>query len=836
MKLWLIYALRNLRSGLRGFWIFLTCLTLGVTAIAIIGSLGAAVERGLTEQGQPLLGGDLEFALVQRDASDPERAYIASLGQVSEVTTLRAMATANEKATLVEIKSVDSAYPLYGKLEFNQPVDDPYTPKNDVRGIAVDELLLGRLGLKIGDTLKIGTLALQIRATIKTEPDRIGDGIVLGPRMLMSSEALQATGLIQPGSLITWRYRVKLVGDTSLVASKNLVETAEKKFPDSGWRIRARDQAAGGAERFVERLGYFMTLVSVAALVVGGAGIANAVAAFVNRRMASIATLKCLGIANRDIFGMFLTEIMLVGLIGIAMALALGAAAPALLNRFAGHLIPLPVTSQVEWRPLAFAAVLGLLITLAFAIWPLARIARVSGTSLFRSATAGVSGQPAWRYIALSLGLLILCALIILPSFDEKRVTAGYLGGLCASFAILSALALGLIKLASLLPKPPNVLLRHAVQSLYRPGNSSLSILLALGLGLGLFVTLALTDRTISYELRNSIPEKAPAFFFLDVRNTELDQFRAALLKEPGVKDIGNAPMLRGRIVKVKDVKAEDVKPAEGSSWALRGDRGLTYADELPAGSTLVKGEWWPKDYHGKPLVSMVDEIADGLGLTIGDKITVNVLGRDVEAEVANFRQVNWRSMGINFIMVFTPDTLKSAPHSHIVTVQMDGGDEAALLNHMAAAYPSITAVRVKDALNTVSDLLGKMLAAVRGASALTLLTGVLVLAGALAAGLSARSYEAVILKTYGATRQQLLTAFAIEYGLLGLVAAIFGIITGSVAAWALARFVLEMPFSFSAPTAALTALLAMVLTIAAGMIVTLRALSAKPSVYLRNE
>jgi putative ABC transport system permease protein len=838
MRLWLVYALRNLRSGLRGFWIFLTCLTLGVAAIAIIGSLGAAVERGLTEQGQPLLGGDLEFSLLQRDVTDAERLYITSKGTVSKAVTLRAMATANESSTLVEMKAVDSAYPLYGQLAFNQAVAsaDIYALKNGVHGIAVDDLLLGRLGLKLGDQVKIGTVPLEVRATIKTEPDRIADGIVLGPRLLLSHEALQATGLIQPGSLITWRYRVKLAGDTSLASAKAVVEDAAKKFPDAGWRLRARDNAAGGAERFVERLGYFMTLVSIAALTVGGAGIANAVAAFVNRRIGTIATLKCLGVANRDIVGMFLTEIVLVGLLGIAVALALGAVAPALLNTFAGHLIPLPVASQVEIKPLVFAAVLGLLITLAFAIWPLARIAQVSGTSLFRAALGGVEGRPAKRFIALSLGILALAALLVVFSFDEMRITLMYLGGLCASFIALAALAKGMIKLAAILPKPSNVLLRHAVQSLYRPGSSSLSILLALGLGLALFVTLALTDRTISNELKAGIPEKAPAFFFLDVQNSELDTFRAAIKEEKTVTSVGNAPMLRGRMVKVKDVKAEDVKASPDSSWALRGDRGLTYAEALPDGSTLTAGTWWPKDYAGPPLVSMVDEIAQGLGLAIGDKITVNVLGRDVEATVANLRQVNWRSMGINFVMVFSPNTLKAAPHSHIVTVNMDGGDEAALLNRMAKTYPSVTAVRVKDALNTVSDLLGKMLSAVRGANVLTLLTGVLVLSGALAAGLSTRSYEAVVLKTYGATKRQLMSAFAIEYGLLGLVAALFGIIVGTAASWFLARYILEMPFSFSAPTAVLTALAAMVITIAAGMIVTLRALSVKPSGYLRNE
>ncbi len=835
--IWLKYALLNLRSGLKGFWIFLTCLTLGVSAIAIIGSLGAAVDRGLTEQGQPLMGGDVEFAIIQREATAKELAFMASKGIVSRITTMRAMATANNQSTLVEIKATDENYPLYGTLTFDQPVNENiFVQKDGADGVAVDPLLLGRLGLKIGDPLKIGSTQLQIRASIKSEPDRISDGIVFGPRLLMSHEALASTGLVQPGSLITWKYRVKLTGDTRLQTAKTVVDEANKKFPDSGWRVRARDQAAGGAERFVERLQYFMTLVSVAALAIGGAGIANAVAAFVNRRLGTIATLKCLGVANRDIFAMFLAEIMLVGLAGILLGLAAGAMSPWVLSALAGHLIPVPVSTQIEWIPLAFAAILGFLVTTAFAIWPLSRISHVSGTALFRSAIMNVGGRPAWSYIAASLTLLLIACLVVLLAFDNRRITAMYLGGLIGSFILLAIMAWAIIKLASLLPRPRNTLWRHAVTSLYRPGTSSLPVIMALGLGLTLFVTLALTDQTISRELRAGIPDKAPAFFFLDVRNEELPMFKAAALAEEGVTAINNAPMMRGRIARVKGVLADKVEATPESQWALRGDRGLTYSATLPEGSKLTDGTWWDANYDGPPLVSLVDEIAKGIGVKIGDKITVNVLGRDIEATVASFRAVNWRSMGINFVMVFDPKSLKAAPHSHLVTVEMKGGDEAQFLNHMAQAYPSATAVRVKDALATVSDLLGKMLGAVRGANALTLLTGVLVLSGALAAGLSSRSYEAVVLKTYGATRRQLLTSFIIEYGLLGLVSAIFGIIVGSIGAWYLATFILELPWVFSFPLAATTAILAMILTIGAGLVTTARALSVKPSGYLRNE
>jgi len=836
LALWLRFAARDLRSGLQGFWIFLTCLALGTAAIAIIGSLAAAVERGLAEQGQPLLGGDVEFSLIHREATPAEYAFIEKSGSVSKVATLRAMAVAGEAAALVEVKSVDAAYPLYGALTLEGGGSVSLEQRDGFYGALADPLLLGRLGLKPGGRVRLGSLELEIRGLIANEPDRISDGFVLGPRLMVSEAALRQTGLVQPGSLITWRYRLRLAGDTGLKAAHAVIRQARAQFPDAGWRLRNRNNAASGAERFVERLGYFMTLVGLTALIVGGAGIANAVAAFVARRTPAIATLKCLGAPSRDVFGIYLTEILLVALIAIAIGLAAGAAAPPLAHATLSGILPLPIAARVEFLPLANAGVLGYLVTVAFALWPLARTREVPASALFRHRIVEARGLPRLAdLIAIGLALAAIAALVF-ASFDDRRITAFYLGGLAASFVVLLGLAKAIVLIAKHLPSPSSAVWRYAIGNIHRPGSSAASVILALGLGLTLFVALALTDRAISRELRSGIPDKAPAFFFLDVRNDELPAFIEAVKRQPGVTKVDSAPMLRGRIVEVKGVAVEKVRASPESNWALRGDRGLTYSATLPEGSVLTQGQWWPVDYDGPPLVSLVDEVANGIGAAVGDEITVNVLGREVTAKVASLRQVNWRSLGINFVMVFSPNTLQAAPHSVIVTVEMNGGDEAKLLNTMARAYPSVTAVRVKDAIAVVTGLLSKMLAAIRGANALTLLTGVLVLAGALAAGLSGRIYDAVVLKTYGASRRQLMGAFVIEYAGLGLASAIFGIAVGSLASWFLARFILEMPWSFSAATAVATAFIAMAISVLAGLTVTWRALSARPAPLLRNE
>lgn len=832
--LWWRYAARELRSGLSGFWIFLLCLFLGTASIAITGSLTAAVKRGLTEQGQVILGGDMEVSLLHREMSDKERTFITAQGATSTIASLRAMATTPTDTALSEVKAVDSAYPLYGDLKLNGETDISKALAANATGFngIADDLLLGRLNLKLGDTLTLGKANIRIVSTIAAEPDRLSQGFLLGPRLIISKDALAQTSLIQPGSLVTYQTRVKLPQGANPTA---ISEEADKQFPDAGWRIKTRDKAAQGTENFIKNLSAFLTLVGLTALIIGGAGIANAISSFIERRTLTIATLKCLGAKAGDIFGIYMVEITLVAGLAIAAALALGAATPFIVHSLFQNLLPVPVTSQIEWWPLLSAGVMSLLVTYAFSIWPTARTELISPANLFRSKVAAVTGWPRWPYIIAILLALAALAGLALASFENKRLTLYYIGGLIGSFVVLLGLAHLIILIAERVPRPKGAMWRHAITSLHRPGAATQSVILALGLGLTLLVSLSLTDRNISTELKSGIPDKAPAFFFLDVPNTELDQFSALLNKQGGVTKLEAAPMLRGRITKVGDVPAEQVKPSGDATWALRGDRGLTYADKLPEGSRLVEGEWWPADYSGPPLVSFVDEVAKGLGLKIGDNVTVNVLGREITAKVANLRSVNWRTMGINFVMVFSPNTLKAAPHSNIVTVEMTG-DEGKMLNTVAHAYPQVSAIRVKDALAQVSDLLGKMLATVRGANLLTLLTGVLVLAGALATGLGERTYESVILKTYGASRRQLMLAFMGEYAILGLCAALFGIVVGTLGSWFIVSWMLEMPFHFSAVTAAATAFIAMLITVAAGLIVTWRALSAKPAPLLRNE
>ncbi|MGH6891195.1 MAG: ABC transporter permease [Dongiaceae bacterium] len=827
-------ALRNLRSGAGGFRIFLVCLILGVAAIASVGSLSEAVKQGLAEEGQPLLGGDMEFALIHRQMSDEQIVEISRHGDLSRVATLRAMASSSGHRTLVEVKAIDDRYPLYGKLALAPAaaLADALRFSNGRHGVAVDPLLLARLDLKVGDSLRIGELEFDVRASVLSEPDRVSDGFILGPRVLMSAGGLDATGLIKPGSLITWRYRLKLEKPGSM---QDIAERLQARFPDAGWRVRLRDAAAPGVARYVERLTLFLTLVGLTSLIVGGLGVANAVKAFVDKRRRQMALLRYVGAAPRTVFAAAFAEVMILAVIGTVAGVALGALLPALLTALFAGLLPVPVASGVFPEPLLSAAIFGLITAAAFALWPLGAIRNIAAVELIRGSQGNVKAWPGVGHLVLTVSAFGALAAWAFVALDHPSMTRWYGLGVVASFLVLIAVGNLVVALARNSPKPRHAAVRFAIANLHRPGTATPAIVLSLGLGLAMFVMLSLVDRSVTRELTSSLPEEAPSFFFLDVDKSEKERFVAAVKAEPGARAVTTAPMLRGRIVSVKGTPAEKAKSTPDAAWALRGDRGLTFADTLPAGSRLVAGQWWQAGYQGPPLVSLTRDIAEGLGLAIGDEMTVNVLGREVSARIASLREVDWRSLGINFVMVFSPNALAAAPHSNLVTVNVAADRQDEFLNRVADAFPTVTAISVKDALDSVSSLLGKVVLAVRFTNGLTLASGVLVLAGALTTSLAARRYEAAVLKTYGATRAQLITVFAVEFLIAGMVTAIFAVIVGSIAAWALTTYILEIEFRFSFAVASMTALLSMIATLVAGLATTWSALAARPAALLRE-
>ena len=836
------FSLREMRGGLSGFLIFIACIALGVAAIGGVNSVARAITTDVEGQGRELLGGDLRFQLVHREASEREFAFLSETGTVAHSANMRSMARLPDGSdqTLVEVKAVDDLYPLYGPLvtEPAAPLDLLFEQRDGAYGAAAADILFERLGLAVGDRVGLGNSQFELRAKIVTEPDAISDGFGLAPRLMVSLDALRASGLIQPGSLVEHAYKVKLPEGTGDAELQQIRERATELFPEAGWSVRGRTNAAPALSSNIERFSQFLTLVGLTALVVGGVGVANAVRAYLEAKRAVIATFKSLGASGRFVFAVYLTQILLIAGIGIVIGLVLGALMPPMAANLLSSVLPVPQAGGIYPGALALAAMFGVLVTLAFALLPLGRARDVPATALFRELGFDQRSLPRAPYVITALLIAVAMAAIAIWSSSDQRIALIFVGAAITAFLVLRFVAEAVQWLARRSPRVRSTALRLAIGNIHRPGALTPSVVVSLGLGLTLLVTLTLIDGNLRRQIAGNLPEQAPDFFFVDIQSGEADAFADLVAAESPQGKLIRVPMLRGRVMALNGTDVREIQVPPEGAWVLRGDRGITYARNVPENSTLSAGEWWPQDYDGEPLVSFAAQEARELGLKLGDTVTVNVLGRNITARISSLREVQWESLGINFVMVFSPNTFTGAPHSWLATLSDEAAspaDEARILNAITRTFPSVTSVRVKDALDVVNTIVAQLAVAIRASAAVALIASVLVLSGALAAGNRARVHDAVVLKTLGATRRTLIRAFSLEYAIIGLATAVFALAAGGVAAWFVVARIMSLPSAFLPEVAISTVLGALVLTVGIGLIGTWRVLGHKAAPVLRN-
>ena len=833
---------RELRTGVGGFRIFIACLALGVMVIAAVGALADALRAGLASQGETILGGDLTFARMHLRAAPDDFAKFAALGRVSETSTMRTMARRLDGSdqALTELKAVDAAYPLSGEVTLEGGGSLAAALADN--GTVADAMLLERLGLKVGDHVRIGEADLIVRGLLKSEPDAVADRLTYGPRMFVSLATLDKTALVKPGTLIRWRYAIKLPPDeaNNRGALAALKKSVAKSMPEGGYIANDRFDPSPQITRTLDRLRQFLILIGLASLLVGGVGIANAVSTFIDKRTKVIATLRSLGASGSQIIAIFLVQILLMTAIGIAIGLALGVMLPSVVDAAYGDLLPVRTDITVSLRSLGIATLYGLLIAVLFALWPLGRAENVRASVLFRDSVNGPGGRPRGAIIAAIVGLIATLLAVAVATSEPRSVALYVAGGLALMLAVFGWLGGLISRFAARLPRPSSPALALAIRNIAAPDGLTRSVVLSLGTGLSLLVAVALVNTAMVEELKDRLPEQSPDYFLLDIPPSEYDALAARIDAGVPHTKLVEAPMLRGRVVAIKGTPVEDLKVPPDAQWVLNGDRGLSYSDTVPEGSTVTSGTWWAKDYGGPPLVSFEGEIAKKLGLGLGDKVTVNVLGRNVEATVANLREVKWESLTLNFVMVFSPNTLRAAPHNLLATVNLPPGTphaaEAGMVRDLGRAYPAVSAIRVRDAIDQFSKVFAKVMIAVQAAGSVTLAAGALVLAGALATAQRRRILEAVILKTIGARRRQILAAHAWEYALLAAIAAVVAIALGTLMAWVADTRLMEIDFAFSWSAVLATLALAAAMITVFGGVGTLAILRAPAVPYLRSE
>jgi putative ABC transport system permease protein len=826
-------ARRDLHRQFRGLRLLLVCLFLGVGALAAIGTLTSAIGGELESQGQVLLGGDLEVEVWQRPLTEEETGFLERYGAVSQGIRMQAMASTADAATPIELKAVDANWPLYGELT----LDGGHTMGAPPAGQAwLAQGAAERLDLRPGDTFRVGTATLRVGGIIAEEPDRLSEGFQLGQTVIVPLDVPRQAGLIAPGSMYETKTRLRFSGAND---PAEVEEALVSRFPDAGLDIRTRDRASPGAERFVGRMGEFLTLVGLAALVIAGIGIGGGVGSYLEARRQSVATLKILGATSGDIVRIYALQIGAAALAGSLAGLAAGVLVTPLLARALGELLPVNTGLVIDPLALLRAALFGLLVALVFAAPPLLRARDFPAMALMRARVSPLA--QAWRGAALpvGLGLAGIAVLAVLGS-AQAGLNALFLAGAAGLLVLLAGLGRLIRRLAERVPRPANPIIRAALANLHRPGSSTSSLVTALGFGLSAFVLLAAVESSLDANIQRSVPARAPDYFVLDIPRDRLAEFKQTVqARAPGAA-IEAVPTLRGAILAYgpegQQTIVSQLEELPEGAWALRGERGLTYAERLPQGNSLIEGEWWPAGYNGEPLVSVDEELATAAGLEIGDVLTIGLLGVERTARIANFRRIDWESMGFNYVLVFSPNTLADAPHNLAATVALPSGVQAAgLLRDLVRGFPSSSVIEVGPLLVQAREILGQVSLAILAAAGVAVLAGIAVLIGAIAAARAQRTYDSVILRVLGASSRQLLLLQLAEFGMLAAVLGVVALGLGGALGWIVIVQLFEFDWlpDWGRVLAVLGAGIALVLVFALGA--SLQVLRAQPAQSLRT-
>jgi putative ABC transport system permease protein len=839
LPLALRFALRELRSGVAGFRIFLACLALGVAAIAAAGSTAEAFRAGLAAQGRELLGGDLRINIEDRRFTPAERAAFQRLGRTVYSAGSRAMAQAgNGERRLVELRGVSDGYPLAGKVSLAgaKTLEEAFKPNGAAAGAAVEQTLVDRLGLKLGDHIVIGNSPFVVRAVLLSEPDRLSRGFALGARVLTRLSTLETDGFLQPG--------LPDQGETARIAFARpaqpdpIAKALTRQFPKAGLQIRGRDDAAAGIKNLIRQLEYFLGFIGLASLVAGGLGVAGAVSAYLEARKPSIAVLKALGAEGGLIRDVYLIQIAVLAALGVAIGLVIGAAAPLALGEIAKDQLPIPALFAVYPWPLAKAALFGLLAAAAFSLAPLARARATPPAALFRRDLTGrlKFGPEIAVSILAFLGLAGL-AIITAPT---PVAAAIMIAGVAFAFVLLWALGWGAALGAAKVRRLARGSIRIGLANLAGPRSAAKTASPAIGLGVALLSAVVLIQSSLLAQVSQVAPKTAPAMVFTDIPGDQVQAFDAIVRQAFGrpltAKNYLRAPFATGRITRVKGqpVNLDRIKDSE--RWAYDNDIALSAIGPEPGEANIIAGRWWPTDYAGPPLVAMEADAARGAGLKVGDQITLSILGRDLDARVAALRKVDWGGFGPTFALIVDPAALAGADLRNVAIAKTDKAGEAAATRALGRDFPTVNVISVREQLEAATDMFARLALAVRGAAAVAALAGLLVLAGAIAAGARARAREAATLKVLGASRGQVLMAYGVEYGAVGLIAGVAGVALGYAAAWPVVVKVFEAQWSVDWGGVAALVGGAAGLAALGGLLAALQALSRRPAPVLRAE
>lgn len=881
-------AWRETRAAWRHFLYFLVCIAIGVGALTGVSLFGTQVERTVTKEARGLLGGDLEIRLTRRispqglEALDSLVERGIALTHVSELVAMAAQAEPSgggQPTQIVELKAVEPEYPLFGSLRVEPDNDlsellrlqDQDCSERLCFGVVVQESLLIRMGLAVGDRLKIGEGLFVITGVVRTEPDRMANAFSLGPRVLMSQEGLRSAELIKVGSRIRERFLLKIPSHMPL---DPLLYELRGRLASESARVSSYREAQPQLKQSLDQLTRYLGLIGLTALFVGGLGVATSVHAFVREKLNTIAILKTVGADSQTIVLTYGLQALMLGLVGSLVGLFIGMTLHLGLPWVIAAVMASDLLDQLGFAsggmglslpPLLKGLALGMLSTLLFTLWPLLTIREVKPARIFRrdvapSGSILSSGRTRWwnswrtldrikLLVAIGIGLGL--AFLSIWQAGSWKVGLLFILAFAAAVCLLGAAASASLMAARKWPRPEALALRQAVGNVTRPGSQVVSMTIAIGIGVMVVTTVSLVEQSLLAQVGESRPTDAPTFFFIDIQPDQAEGMVNLLRQRSGDPHPQLTPLVRSRLSAVKDepvtfepMSEEEEQRAKTAQkeerrrkWFLTREYVLTFLQDLPKDNKVIRGEWWkPGQVLSEPLISIEEDAARQLGVTVGDTIELDIQGVPITGEISSIRSVEWGNMSTNFFMIFSPGTLEGAPHTYVATVRVAPSDEVPLQQAVVAAFPNVTAINIGDVLDSFARVLDRLSLAIRAVALFCVLAGGLVMAAALAATRYRRLYESVILKALGATRGVIARSFALEYAMLGALGGFLGIALASALSWAVLETVFDLSWSLQPIVLALGFVATVLLTLLVGFLSTYWILGHPPLTVLRQE
>ena len=793
-KLWKL-SIKELRGSFNEFKIVITSIFLGVFIISAVGSLSENLKFEINDQRSELLGGSFELSTTYQKFPQKIKRWLEVNGKTSEVIELRTMLSSNKnsigKRRLVELKAVDENWPLVGNISIkpeqslNQSINN-----TNFNGVLIDKNVKNQLNLNLGDMLNLGDSKIIIKGILKKEPDRMFSFATFGSRVLLSIKTLQKTNLIIPGSLV--KYKIKFIPNEKNINLSYLSKLVE------GTNISIRDvnSSTNNFNNFIERTSLFISMVGLITLLISGIGISNGVKGYIIKKIKNIAILKSLGAKNTQVFLIYLFQVMVIFLLSIIPALLAGISIPFILSPIISSELFDTFQARIFLQPIIISFSFGLIVCLLFTIIPIARTYEIKPIQLIRYSAHNIHNQNSKNIKVFIIFLIcLLCYLTVIMTNDIK-LSVYIFTSIVISFIILSVftnLYFYILKKINFKIGSLSELVRKSIIS---KNSFSKAIVVSFSIGLSLLISLNIIEESLDNKISKTINQEAPNHFLIDIQPNQIETIKKIASASKDVLFLNSQPMLRGRITEINDIKVENLKVNKDVQWVLKRDRAFSWTNERPENSKLISGEWWKKDYNGPLLVSIGDKIAKGMNLKIGDNIRFNILGRNFEAKIFNTREIIWENMNINFIFVLSESNLQNAPHTWIASSTSNNKEiNNEFIEKVVNQFSNISSISIEESYKAIKSILKLLIIIINSIAFITLLSGVIVLAGILDVSKKDKLYEIAIFKILGASPKKISLLWLYEYLIIGLMASLISLLIGCVVSFILLDFVFNVNF-----------------------------------------